>query len=65
MNIGDDLFGVPLVAGANLLRQFGYMQVDGRLPPGTFEVRDTANLDRDPTRDNLGTEILLVYNESV
>ena len=58
------LQGVKVVHGEDLLAQFGHMQVDGRLPPGTFEVFDTGpSADRDPDQDTFGDTVLLLYHE--
>lgn len=45
------LSGVPLVTGANLLAQYGYMDFSG----GLF-VQTTSNPDAVPTFDNLGDD---------
>ncbi len=58
------LEGMKVVNGLDLLAQFGHMQVDGRLPPGTFEVFDTVpGTDRDPDTDTFGDTVLLLYVE--
>ena len=55
---------IKLVEGVNLLRRLDYMKADGRLPPGTWRVYDTSAQHRDPTRTNLGTDVVLLYDEA-
>ncbi len=58
------LEGVKVVNAEDLLAQFGHMQVDGRLPPGTFEVLDTVpSTFRDPDQDTFGDTVLMLYHE--
>lgn len=49
--------GVRLVAEWELLHQFN----DDRLPAGYLLVVDMSDLKIDPTRDDLGKRVLLVY----
>lgn len=59
------LGGIKLVNSTDLLSQFGHMQVDDRLPPGTFEVFDTVEgQERDPDQDTFADTVLLLYNEA-
>ena len=59
------LEGIKIVNAVDLLSQFGHMQVDGRLPPGTFEVLDTVpGTNRDPDQDTFGDTVLLLYHEA-
>jgi hypothetical protein len=59
------LAGIKVVNSADLLAQFGHMQVDGRIPPGTFRVVDTVeSTERDPDTVTLGAEVLLLYDEA-
>ena len=58
------LEGVKVVNGLDLLSQFGHMVVDGRLPPGRFEVFDTVpSTYRDPDTTTFGDTVLLLYHE--
>lgn len=50
------LRGVPLVTGANLLAQYGYLHLGG----GLF-VQTTSDPDAAPTFDNLGSDGLLYW----
>lgn len=59
------LAGVKVVHDADLLGQFDHMKADERLPPGAFEVRDVTGADRDPDRTTFGSDVLLLYVESV
>lgn len=59
------LVGIKVTNSDDLLSQFGHMQVDGRLPPGTFEVFDTDEaLRRDPDQTTFGDTVVLLYNEA-
>ncbi len=46
--------GIPLVCGVDLLKQYEYLGLPGRL-----EVQDLADVDSPPTFDNLGVNSLL------
>lgn len=61
VDIDDDagnfiLHGVPLVTGANLLAQYGYLHLGG----GLF-VQTTSNPDAVPTFENIGDDGLLYW----
>jgi len=56
----DLLIGIPLLVSFPLTFRFR----DTRLPPGQFFVIDETGQERNPTRDNLGTDIKLLYSES-
>jgi hypothetical protein len=61
LDIGDDLNnpivkGIPLVTGANLLEQYGYLGFVG----GLF-AQTTSDPDAVPTFENLGIDSLLWY----
>ncbi len=56
--------GIKVVSSEDLLSQLAHMQVDSRLPPGTFIVRDVSGADRDPDQDNFGDEVVLLYEET-
>lgn len=59
------IVGIKVVTGDGLLSQFDHMQVDGRLPPGTFDVLDTVGERfNDPDVDSFGDTILFLYNEA-
>ncbi len=63
-NLVPNLEGIKVVNGADLLMQFDHMQVDSRLPFGTFEVFDTVpSTYRDPDQDTFGDTVLLLYHE--
>lgn len=49
-----------IVLGANLLGR----GIDDRLPPGELLAVDTSSDGTDPTRDDLGTRVVLVYAEA-
>lgn len=57
------LNAVKLVESDDLLALFAYLQADGRLPPGTFQVTDTLSLGRNPGVDTLGGEVIMTYTE--
>ena len=65
MDIGDK-DGNPLVSGIKLLSGFPlkYKFLNPGLPPGEFFILDTANQNRDPQQDDLGTRTVLLYRES-
>lgn len=57
---GDQILdGIKLVEGQDLIAQFK----DTRLPPGQLIVDDTAGLDLDPGRYDLGRRVRIVYVE--
>ena len=58
------LFGVKVVHSDDLFSQFAHMQVDERLPPGTFQVLDVTGVDRDPVIDNFGDDVVMLYVEA-
>ncbi len=58
------LSGIKVVHTEDMLLQFGYFQIDGRLPPGVFLIRDLKGSDRDPGRSNFGDEIIMLYTEA-
>ena len=64
-SLAPTLEGVKLVNSTNLLGQFDYMQVDGRLPPGVFQVFDNVpSSERDPDTTTFGDTVLLLYEEA-
>ncbi len=65
MNIADVddnelLNGIVLLSNVDLIGRFQ----DDRLPPGIFICFDTENESASPTRDDLGSRIKLLYEES-
>lgn len=59
---GDALIlgSLPLLTDTSLLYQYvGIVE----LPPGSFFLFDDTNQNRNPNRDNLGTEVNLYYEE--
>ena len=59
------LQGIKVVNAVDLLSQYGHMQVDGRLPPGTFDIFDTVEgMNRDPDQDTFGDTVLMLYQEA-
>ncbi len=57
------LDAVKLVESNDLFAHFAYLQADGRLPPGTFQVTDTLSLGRNPDAATLGGEVIVTYTE--
>lgn len=65
MNISDEdsniiIAGIPLLLGVNLLGRFQ----DSRLPPGSLFVNNFSEANIEATRDNLGEDVLLLYNKA-
>lgn len=61
-----DSMGNPLVTGIKLLTAWAIASrfQSSELPPGEFFLLDTAGENKDPTRDDLGSRILMIYRES-
>ncbi len=60
MFIGDELSGVRVVGGIDLLKQYHHLDV----PPGELTILDLDGLGREPTKDTWGDRIILQYTES-
>ena len=60
MSIGDQVFGIAISAGIDILKQLHHLEV----PPGELRTFDFDGLDRDPTRELFGDRITLVYTET-
>lgn len=65
MDIGDEqgviiVGGIPLLTGINILGPYK----NELLPPGLFVVYDETGENRNPTRENFGVDIKLLYQES-
>jgi len=60
MSIGDQVFGIAISAGIDILKQLHRLEV----PPGELRTFDYDGLDRDPTRELFGDRITLVYTEA-
>jgi hypothetical protein len=63
MNISDEdsniiIAGIPLVLGVDLLGRFQ----DTKLPPGSLFVNNFSEANIEANRDNLGEDVLLLYN---
>lgn len=58
------LTSVRVVTSEDLLAPWAYMQADGRLPVGTFQVRDTEGLGRDPDTTTIGDKVVFLYTEA-
>lgn len=58
-NEEDIVVGLPIFVGYPVLDRFR----DTRLPPGTFLPIDTGNGSLDPTQDDFGTRVKLLYIE--
>lgn len=58
------LLGVPVVLGGDLLYQERYLKDEDLLPPGTFLVKDTLEMGRDPDFSNFGNDVVLLYQEA-
>ena len=56
----DIVVGVPLYVGWPTLQRFR----DTRLPPGALIPFDTSGDNRDPTFEDFGTRVKLIYIES-
>lgn len=52
--------GIAVVGNFDLLKQYS----DPRLPPGTIYVADQSGLAREPTDENLGGSVLLLYADA-
>lgn len=57
--------GAPIVAGQVLRADWAPIlrQLDTRLPAGRLLLVDTSDEGRDPTEDDLGVRVLLVYDD--
>lgn len=51
--------GIRLVGGIDLLSQFRHLEV----PPGEIRIMDLDDMDREPTKENFGDRVILVYIE--
>lgn len=60
MSIGDVANGISIQGGIDMLKQLHHLEV----PPGSLELHDYDNLNRDPTRDTFGNRITFKYTES-
>jgi hypothetical protein len=65
MDIGDSngndiLIGIPMLSNLNM---HGRYRTEG-LPPGQFLVYDETGQNRNPTREEFGKTIKLLYKES-
>lgn len=65
MDVADEggviiLSGIPLVLGTILLERFP----DSNIPPGDFFVLNLEDETAEATRDNFGTDVLLMYEEA-
>lgn len=59
--IGDPIVeGIACVVNFPLVRKFK----DLRMPAGDLFFWDSTNQNREPNEDNLGTEVLLLYQEA-
>jgi len=56
------LGGIPLFSDQLLIDKY---QHDARLPQGNLFAQDLVNVDLPATRDNLGIDIVLLYDEVV
>lgn len=66
MDIADEggtiiLSGIPLVLGTILLERFP----NSNIPPGDLFVLNLEDENAEATRDNFGTDVLLMYEEAV
>jgi hypothetical protein len=58
--------GNILKAGIKVVVSFpltGFRDTDPRMPPGMLYAYDTSGQDLDPTLDDFGTRVLLLYEE--
>lgn len=53
-------FGIRITVDVSLLEQYKYKAI----PPGRFFAFDTTLRQTDPTVDDFGTRVLLLYNDS-
>jgi hypothetical protein len=58
MDIGEELQGVRIVGGIDLIGQFHHLDV----PPGEIRTLDLDGLDRDPNKTTFGDRVILVYD---
>lgn len=65
MDIGDK-DGNPLLSGLKMYASYPlkYKFKDTALPPGEFLLLDTTNQNKDPQQDDLGSRVILMYQES-
>lgn len=66
MDIADEgeniiLSGISLVLGTILLERF----TNGNIPPGDFFILSLEDGTSEATRENFGTDVLLMYEEAV
>ena len=59
MDVGDELTGVRVVGGIDLLKQFHHLDV----PPGELTISDLDGLDREPTKETWGDRVILQYTD--
>ena len=60
-NLISQAQGVTLLLGTDKLRPYKY----GVIPPGRLDVVDTSGLYVEPSRDDMGTRVLLQYTDFV
>ncbi len=65
MNISDEnsvtiVSGIPLLLGVDLLGRFQ----DSRLPAGSLFLNNFSESNVEAAKDNLGTDVLLLYNKA-
>lgn len=58
-NLISQAQGVSLLLGTDKLRPYKY----GVIPPGRLDVVDTSGLYVEPTREDMGTRVLLQYTD--
>jgi hypothetical protein len=60
-NLVSQAQGVPLLLATDILRSFKY----GVIPPGRLDVIDTSGLYVEPSREDMGTRVLIQYTDFV
>lgn len=60
LDVGEDLKGVSVVGGVDLLKFYKHLNV----PKGELRVVDIDGLGRDPSEETLGESLVLRYTEA-